>query len=380
MTGDSQYGRVWVDRTGSPEGFKELFVEALADPGVRGIMVLSCDENGFGPSDLDGILSASTVPLFGGLFPGIIDGTRLLERGTIVLGLPVTPAIRVLRNLSGVSTTRRSGFEAPAALQRAHTTFVFVDGTAGRIDALLEGILEAQGLESNYLGGGAGSLSMSRKPCLITNGGLLEDAAVVASLQLPSFLGVAHGFTVVSGPFEVTESEANRVYTLDWAPAFEVYREVVERLSGRSFAGEEFYALAKHYPFAIEKFGSESVVRDPVEAAPDGSLVCVGEVPRNSLLSIVSGDSESLIKAAGLAADHALKQCRDAGGSGVMLFFDCVSRSLCLEESYRRELERVGGDGGTRTVGALTLGEIANHGREYLDFHNKTAVVGILDC
>jgi hypothetical protein len=55
---------------------------------------------------------------------------------------------------------------------------------------------------------------------------------------------------------------------------------------------------------------------------------------------------------------------------------DCISRSLFLGTDFQRELAAI--DDGLPMVGALTLGEIANSGRDFLEFYNKTAVVGLI--
>lgn len=49
-----------------------------------------------------------------------------------------------------------------------------------------------------------------------------------------------------------------------------------------------------------------------------------------------------------------------------------------MENEFHRELDVVSSDG-LPLVGALTLGEIANTGTEFLEFYNKTAVVGLME-
>jgi hypothetical protein len=253
--------------------------------------------------------------------------------------------------------------------------FIFVDGLSTGIGGLIEVLFNQFGLEINYIGGGAGSLTLRNQPCIISNLGLLQDSAVLALTELPSSIGVAHGWKPISDAFKVTEAKGNRIITLDWRPAFEVYREVVEKHSGLSFHLMPFFDIAKAYPFGIAKLDAEMVVRDPMQEDL-GELVCVGEVPQGAFVHILYGRPDTVIEAAG----HALKlaQLDYAGGKpGLMLFVDCISRVLFLGEDFHQEINAVASEE-IPMVGALTLGEIANNGREYLEFYNKTSVIGLL--
>ncbi len=98
------------------------------------------------------------------------------------------------------------------------TMFVFVDGLSTGISKLIDSLFNNLGLLPNYIGGGAGSLSFQQKPCLFTNQGLLEDAAVLALADTTSSVGVAHGWTPISEAIRVTESEGNMVISLNWRP------------------------------------------------------------------------------------------------------------------------------------------------------------------
>jgi hypothetical protein len=66
-----------------------------------------------------------------------------------------------------------------------------------------------------------------------------------------------------------------------------------------------------------------------------------------------------------------------SGSGGVALTIDCISRGLLLGEGLKAELEALTVPG-LPQVGALTIGEIANNGFEFLEFHNKTTVLALL--
>jgi len=174
---------------------------------------------------------------------------------------------------------------------------------------------------------------------------------------------------------KVTESEGNRIISLNWQPAFDEYRNIVEQHSKMSFASKPFFDIAKAYPFGIAKLDAEMVIRDPL-THEDSVLICVGEVPQGAYVHVMNGNKETLIN----AAKHALK-IAESGCEGtepeLMIFVDCISRALFLNGDFNKEIETVA-ECGIPMVGALTLGEIANNGRDYLEFYNKTSVVGLL--
>lgn len=135
-----------------------------------------------------------------------------------------------------------------------------------------------------------------------------------------------------------------------------------------------FFDLAKSYPFGIAKLDAESIVRNPLLTGEDSSLICVGAITEGSFVDILTGDKSSLIT----AARHALISAKESCNSKTILFMDCISRVLFLDNDFKYELNAVN-DENIPLIGALTLGEIANSGKDYLEFYNKTAVIGILE-
>lgn len=247
--------------------------------------------------------------------------------------------------------------------------FVFVDGHSRHVSRLIESISNCYELFPNYIGGDAGSLS-GIKPCVISNRGLLKDAAVFALTEMISGIGVAHDWKPVADPLKVTEADRHTIVSLNWRPAFQAYREVVKIFSGESFDDPGFFQLTKGYPFGIQKLAGEMAVRDPI-LVRNNKLICVGEVPVYSLVYILKGDTGSLIAGAARARQLAEESYRQKIGNSkkpdTAFFMDCVSRVFFLQSDFDQELKTV-----------QTGGEIANTRKNCQEFYNKTTVVGLL--
>ncbi|RQD60697.1 MAG: histidine kinase [Desulfonatronovibrio sp. MSAO_Bac4] len=367
-----------ICQTGMMDSFEQNINDLNADPNVKAIMILACDANGFTPEKVDPVLVNSRVPVFGGIFPQIIGNGKNMEKGTIMAGLFNDINTLTIPELSNdqadMDQKVASALEGLDCLDK--TIFVFVDGLSTRISALIDGLFDNIGLMSNYIGGGAGSLSFEQKPCIFTSRGLQADSAVLAVSDVKSGVGVAHGWDQISQAMKVTESEKNRVISLNWEPAFQVYQQVIHKHSQSSFENEPFFDIAKAHPLGIVKLDNEMVVRDPI-VMENNELVCVGEVPEGSFVYILKGDRDSLINGAVQARESARNNFSGNMDNSSMIFIDCISRVLFMEDDFYMELAAV--DEKFRAIGALTLGEIANTGNSYLEFYNKTAVVGILE-
>jgi len=368
-----------VDQTGTIACFQEILAQVLAHEQVKGLLILAGDANNFTPQSMDEILNNIPVPLVGGIFPEIIFGRERLARGTIIAGLPIEPNVQIIPKLSDMTVEYDDIIEEKISeLGQAKTMFVLVDGFSKRVSALIDSLFNIFGLEINYIGGGAGSLSFARKPCLLTNTGLIQDSALLALLDMESGIGVGHGWNTISGPFKVTEADGHMIKTLDWRPAFEVYQEVVEAVSGKIFSDINFFEIAKSYPFGINKLGAEKIVRDPIMLGENGALICVSEVPEECFVDILASNTLSLVSATRNALALSRQAFKGQSTNPTTLFLDCISRALVLEEEFNQELNVVFAEN-TPLIGALTLGEIANSGQDYLEFYNKTAVIGVLE-
>lgn len=342
--------------------------------GIEGLAIFVTSENTVSES-FSSFLQTLDVPIFGGVFPEVIYRGAKQETGGVVCGLTTKPNVTTISGLSDPGRQYTAQLDPDLSVDGYETAFVFVDAYATGIERFVDSLFRTYSVELNYIGGGAGTLAMEQQPCLFTSDGIVEDSAVVAGVDSPLKLGVNHGWKEIAGPFRVTDAEGPTVQTLDGTPAFSVYQQTVNQHASAELTRENFFDIAKGYPFGITRMDGEQIVRDPFEVTDENGLNCFGDVPEGEFVNILEGHPESLIDAAQAAKEQTEVDETDAEA---LLFFDCISRVLYLEDDYDRELERVR-TAGTPTVGALTIGEIANNGAGHLDYYNKTAVVGSIE-
>ncbi len=340
--------------------------ELQLPPGDGVIAMLCDDDHEHLPAVIDGL---GGTPTIGGVFPAVIaDGQRQTQ------GLTLRPI-----RLGGLGThliPLAGGNEALP--EGTSSSVVFVDGLASGIACYLHRLFAANGSAVSVVGGGAGSLTFERRDAVFTEHGSAMDHAVVACSPSPVSLGVGHGWQRFAGPLVATRTEGNTILELNWRPAAEVYRELVEPDAGVELSIDGFFDVAKGYPFGIVRDGVEDVVRDPIEMTADGALVCVGEVSPNSVLHLLRGSEDSLLAAAEAASKHAVAGANP--GPIDALIVDCISRTLFLGDGFDAELERIVATLGTdrrHVDGVLSLGEISSYGAGFIEFFNKTTVVSI---
>lgn len=333
---------------------------------------------------LVGALSRLDVEFFGAVFPGLIHGGKHVERGTLLLDLPADRPPLLVTGLDRPRWSPPARSEAADAVldpPGAHTAVVLVDGLTANVSRLLAWLHGRLGDSVHYVGGGAGSITLQQRPCVFTREGVHQDAAVIALTSRRSRLGVRHGWERIDGPVVATRTSGNVIHELNWQAAFDVYRTILQPWCEEELTAENVFRASNAFPFGITKEGQEDVVRDPVSAGEEGSLVCVGEVPENAVLNVLRGDRTSLVEAAGQAADDCC-----AGGrvraTGALLV-DCVSRTIFLGEEFESELQAVSRrlrsvDPALEVEGILTLGEISSHGEGFVEFLNKTIVAALL--
>ena len=359
---------VFTERTEAAALF--ALCDEVLERGAQTLLLLAADANGCTPAAIDDGLRALPVPVCGGVFPQLVYEQRNREYGFMVIGLSERCKIANIGGLSTAGVDFSEAIHASFQDEFAPSSFlILVDGLASQIGAMLDGLYDNFGSQPKYVGGGAGSLSFQQKPCIFSNQGMLQDHGQVVVFEQAVSLSVDHGWEKLAGPFAVTAASRNTIGTLDYRPAFEVYREVVEGASGCAFRDDNFFDIAKGFPFGMEKPDGGIVVRDPITHTGD-LLNCVGEVPPYSVVYVLQGKPENLIRAAFRAGD-----CIPAGQAPALLV-DCISRVLFLGDRFSEELEAVKKGLGERPVfGVLTLGEIANGGDYCLEFYNKTLVL-----
>lgn len=358
-------------------------IEELRGEGACSLAILACEADQWAPEDIDSLLTALSVPVFGGIFPSVIYQYRHYTAGTILIGFENRMDVVLLENLTTNEALLHADIYSKCAhLAKAGNLITFVDGLSSNIERFVSSLYTLIGPNSNIIGGGAGTLDFIQKPCLFSNKGLLQDAACIVDFPFDLHSSIQHGWEILKGPYLVSEAGANLVKSLNYQPAFDVYRDLVEVESGELLDDSNFFNIAKTYPLGIEDMHGKILVRDPIRVK-NRQLVCVGAVPENSMVYILKGRRKKLVESARLAAKEACASYTKNGirghRPGAALLMDCVSRVLFLREAFNEEMSAIEKELGAsvRSFGALTLGEIANTRNSPVNLLNKSTVVGV---
>lgn len=345
-------------------------------------LVMLGERNSVSIPEMTAGLNRRGISFFGGIFPGVIYGAEYFDDGALIIEMPMLHKPAIVTGLASNMGLLPEISSAPEDVDFKYTALLLVDGLSEGISPFIQDLFDRYGNVVNYLGGGAGSLTLRQAPCLFSNEGFFQDAAIVAFVRLKSALGVKHGWQKHAGPLVATRTHGNVINELNWENAFEIYQNIVESSSGRTLTPDNFFSISKGYPFGIMKEGAEDIVRDPITVNRENEIVCVGEVPENAVLNVLKSSKSELVEAAGKAAEQCLEQC-GTGEHFQGLVFDCISRVLYLEDDFTDELTAIKGRINGRypeaeVAGVLSLGEISSYGDGYLELFNKTAVVGLL--
>lgn len=334
-----------------------------------------------------GVLQAGcmlrNVPLAGGIFPALVKEGGFVTCGVWLLGFVQMPFYALYDNLPcGEMETERvaEGIAAELREQIDHlpdiTLFMLFDAMLPNIGTMLDALYLNLANRVHYAGANAGSETFRPMPCLFDANRVVQNGLLLMLLKPHQGAILEHGYRAPQRTVYATSTEGNCISQIDWRPAFEVYQELVRAQFGVEISQANFYQHAVHFPFGIVRANHHVVVRIPVMLADNGSLFCVGEVPPNSVLTLLERPVVDTGETLRVLVEGLTELNGDPSGSELLLFY-CAGRRMHLGmEQAAAELEAFAGlTRAAQIGGALSLGEIGGSTRHgYPLFHNATLV------
>jgi hypothetical protein len=311
------------------DAFASSIHEFEADSTVKSILVFIADVEQIPIEGFSTLLKSLHKPIVGGVFPELIVESERRVSGVLVIGLPyrLEAMLVDLEDDFEVHKDRIMEFLDTHFINPV-SVFIFVDALGFNKREFISDVYNYFGTSISYVGGGAGSLSFKQQPCIISNKGIFQNKALLAFSKQHNPLGVAHGWHSISEPLKVTEAEGNVLISLNWQPAFEVYKQVVEQHSGERFSAKNFFSISKSYPLGIAKLDAEFTVRDPYDTK-DNKLFLVDDIPEGDYVHVLHGNKEYLLEGAKKAKHIAVT--RSSNPSKPFFCIDCISRVLYME-------------------------------------------------
>jgi hypothetical protein len=326
--------------------------------------------------ELQGILKSMAIPLIGAIFPALVHAGEFKSSGVLLICLPQ----KILWHLQAELPQEQAALhqcldliidDLQPALEVAEDSALFMlfDAMVPNIATILDELYMLLGDSVHYMGVNAGSETFQPMPCLFDSERIVQNGVLVMLFSPHKGAILEHGYEVPRQTIIATSTTGNRISSIDWRPAFDVYRERVQQQYAVEINRDNFYQHAVHFPFGIVRADKEVLVRIPVMLDDDYSLVCVGEIPENSVLTLLDAPQAQSLDTVNRLADKLDEH-------PVNLLFYCAGRRMHLLDAADNELKDLQQKASDRlNAGALSLGEIGSSRKGgYPLFHNATLV------
>lgn len=324
---------------------------------------------------------AHRLVLAGGIFPALLHEGIFVTEGVWLLGIKEEPFISIYETLPDNELEIDKLTDSIPSVLNAHldksetTLFMIFDAMVPNIATILDSIYLKLGNRVHYAGANAGSETFQPMPCLFNTDKIVSGGLLLILLKNHQGAVLEHGYHAPGNTVYATSLQGNRISQIDWEPAFSVYKKLVNSQYGVEINRDNFYQLAVHFPFGIIRANNNIVVRIPVILGEDDSLFCVGEIPPNSVLTLLqspSVDSGETLK----VLLEGLEELKVMPVKELCLFY-CAGRRMHLGlDAATKELGELTKQANCQIIaGALSLGEIGNSMKHnYPLFHNATLV------
>lgn len=315
-------------------------------------------------------LMESEIVFFGGIFPEVIYANKSYKKGLLLAFIDYDIDITKIDDIS-------KAFEIDR--KESNFSLIFVDALAKAKGEFIDEVYDKMG-EISYMGGGCGKLTLKQEAVILDQSGFSQNSAIIVHTKVDNRVSMSHGFENTGITFFANEAEGSVVKSLDFEPAFDTYKRTLKQNFGVEVSSENLFEVAHQYPLGLTMMDGSVIVRDPLFINEEQEMVCAGDVPINSIVSLLHGKKEKLLEASKLLAQENLKFfrkiCKKEPHSTFLV--DCISRVLFLEDAFDQELEAITACFSDLSVpfGVLSIGEVANDGNRFLQFNNKTSVIG----
>lgn len=319
------------------------------------LMIYVAEESADKLDEMMSWLNDKGVKYFGGIYPKLIAGAGMKEKGFIIKGLrPIYSEVA-----RPFLMKRLPNLEA----DKSYTGIIITDGLSDKIDELIETVNLNNIRNLNITGGCCGryatdeygTYSLENKASIFDNNGLHRDILRLCIIEEVSQSNVFFGWEVMDGPYRITSMKEKYICGIDNENPLELYQYAISQSAKLFISHDNFFAYATSYPFATLENGHIKNLIIPTEASTEGYFKLLHrEISEEEEIYIVKADLDSFI--------HEFdKNIKDNGiASSELTVFSCFTREVLLQEQYDKEINYINKKYHMDAEGVLSFGEMTN--------------------